>query len=97
MIVVIPVDKNDIDEAKIVSIDNAKTFAFINTESGKIKDYQFKDSYENEMFDYIIVNSKNEELEEVFDLGARALLARPNMYIEDIIEALMFCELDEIL
>ncbi|WP_281951547.1 hypothetical protein [Nitrosophilus kaiyonis] len=97
MLVVIPVDKSDIEEAKIVSINKAKSFAFIDTESGKIKDYQFKDSFENEMFDYIIVNSKNEELEDVFELGARALLARENMYIEDIIEALMFAELDEIL
>jgi len=97
MIVVIPVDKDDIDEAKIVSIDNAKTFAFIDTQNGKIKDYQFRDSYENEMFDYIIVNSRDENLEEIFDLGARALLAKANMSIEEIVEALMFAELDEII
>ena len=96
MLIVIPVDKEDIEEAKITSIENAKSFAFIDTESGKIKNYEFKDRFDNEMFDYIIVNDKNEDIEEVFELGARALLARPNMYIEDIIEAIMFAELDEI-
>lgn len=96
MLIVVPVDKNDIDEAKITSIDEAEYFAFINTEGGKINSYEFKDSFANEMFDYIIVNDKNEDLDEVFELGARALLARKNMYIEDIIEALMFAELDEI-
>jgi len=96
MIVVIPVDSNDFEEAKITPIKEAKFFVFLDTKEGKIKNWEFKKDYKNDIFDYMVVMDKNENLEDVFELGARALLGRKNMYIDDIVEALMFAELDEI-
>ncbi|WP_187647394.1 hypothetical protein [Nitrosophilus labii] len=97
MLVVIPVDLNDMEEGKITSIADANYFVFLKLADGaKVKNSEFKKSFSNEIFDYIVVNDRNEDLEEVFELGARALLARKNMYIEDILEAIMFAELDEL-
>ncbi|HIE35288.1 MAG TPA: hypothetical protein EYP79_03725 [Campylobacterales bacterium] len=98
MVVVIPVNNDNLEEAKITSFNDANFFLFLTLSTGaKIENYKFKKSFQDEMFDYIVVNNKNEELDEVFELGARALLARKNMYVEDIVEAIMFSELDEII
>ncbi|WP_200762763.1 hypothetical protein [Nitrosophilus alvini] len=97
MLVVIPVNLNDIDEAKITSIESAKYFAFLQLgEGAKLENVEFKKSFSEDFFDFFIVNSKNEELDTVYELGARVLLAMPNSYVEDILEAFMFRELDEV-
>jgi len=97
MLVVIPVDSDDMDEAKITSIESAEHFAFLELgEGAKIEKVEFKNSFSEDFFDYFIVNNKNEELDVVYELGARVLLAMPNSYVEDILEAFMFRELDEV-
>ena len=97
MLIVIPVDSNDLQEAKITSVKDARYFVFLKLGDGaKVLKSEFKESFYNEMFDYMVVNSPNEDLEEVEETGARVLLARENMYVEDILEAIMFAELDEI-
>jgi len=98
MLIVVPVDTNNIEETKITSVKDARYFAFLKLGDGaKVLKSEFKESFHNEMFDYIVVNSKNEDLDEIVETGVRALLARPNMYVEDILEAIMFAELDEIM
>ena len=98
MRIVVPVKVQDGLDSVVSLIDEASGFAFLDLGEGmSVETLSFKNSFENELFDYIIVCDKNEELEEAFDLGARALLARPGMNLDEIVEALMFRELDEIL
>ena len=98
MRIVVPIKKQDGLQSQICLIDEAQGFAFVELGEGmSVENLQFQENFENELFDYIVVCDKNEELEEAFDLGARALLARPGMSLEEIVEALMFRELDEIL
>ncbi len=96
MVVAVPVDNESFEEARVVPISDAKGFLLMEVEGGKLLKSGFFSTLGEEFFDYIVVASKNEELEEIFDLGARALLGRKGMYMEEIIEALMFAELDEI-
>ena len=98
MLVVVPVKSEDGAKSIVTRVKDADLFAFVALGEGmRIEDIAFKKSFENEMFDYIITPDKEDELDEAFDLGARALLAMPGMSVEDIVEGLMFRELDEIM
>ncbi len=92
MLVVIPLDGE-----MITRVSEAKEFAFVKLgESMQIEKITKYPSFANQLFDYIVTPDKDENLEEAYELGARALLAREGMSIDDIVEAMMFRELDEI-
>lgn len=98
MVIVVPVKANEGESSKIATLQDATMYAFIQLAEGmKIERITFKENFSNELFDYIVTPNKNDELDEAFDLGARALLAHPGMDLEEIVEALMFRELDEIM
>ena len=97
MKVVVPVSERRGEESPISKIEKAQAFAFLTLADGmSIEAIEFKERFENDFFDYIVVSDKNEEIEMAYDLGARVLLARPGMEIGQIVEAMMFKELDEI-
>ncbi len=97
MRIVIPVKSQAGEESEIALVKEASVFALVDLGEGmQIENLTFIKSFENELFDYIVACDKNDEIDAAFDLGARALLAHPGMSIEEVVEALMFRELDEI-
>ncbi len=97
MRVVVPVRSAEGEESVVLPYKKAKLFALLELGEGmKIEKLEFVENIDNLFFDYIVTPDKNDELELAFDLGARALLAMPGMDIEQIVEAMMFRELDEI-
>ncbi len=98
MVVVVPVAKEEGSDSIVVPVKDAKHFAFVHLGEGmELQKIEFKESFFNELFDYIVTPNKEDDLEEAYDLGARALLAMEGMSIEEIVEGLMFRELDEIM
>ncbi len=97
MRVVIPVREAEGEESIVCKVAEAKSFAFLELGEGmEILDITFRNGFSDDFFDYIVTPDKNDDIDEAFELGARALLARPGMSIEEIVEAMMFRELDEI-
>ncbi|MRI58282.1 MAG: hypothetical protein C6H99_02115 [Epsilonproteobacteria bacterium] len=97
MVVVMGVRSQEGEESIIAPVRDAEAFAFVTLGEGmRIEAIEFRKSFENELFDYIVTPDKHDDLEDAYDLGARALLAMPGMSVEEIVEALMFRELDEI-
>ena len=97
MKVVIPVRSMEGEESIVSSFKSAKLFAILELGEGlKIERLEFVENIDNIFFDYIVTPDKEDELDSAFELGARALLAMPGMDIEQIVEAMMFRELDEI-
>ncbi|BCD60898.1 MULTISPECIES: hypothetical protein [unclassified Nitratiruptor] len=97
MLIVVPTKEFAGEDSKISTVTEAQTFVFVQLGEGmQIEEIHEKPSFENELFDYIVSPDKSDNLEEAFNLGARALLARNGMSVEEIVEALMFRELDEI-
>ena len=83
--------------SEVCSLKEAKSFAFIELGEGmEMRAVKFRDTFANELFDYFVTTDKHDDLDEVFELGARVLLARPGMSIDDVVEGMMFRELDEI-
>jgi hypothetical protein len=97
MVVVVPIkDKKDL-ESKITRLNDSRSFAFLYlNEKMQIEKVEFKPTFENEIFDYFITCDKSEDLDSVFDLGARVLLAFNGVTLDEIVEGMMFRELDEI-
>ncbi len=81
----------------LASVASAQTYAFVELDESMQKQHiSYKESWSGEFFDYIVTSKRDDALDEAFELGARALLAREGMDIEAILEAMMFRELDEI-
>lgn len=94
MLVVIPIDS---ESETITRVSEAKEFAFVHLGEGmQIEKIEKYPSFANQLFDYIVTPDKDEDLEGAYELGARALLARDGMSIDEVVEAMIFRELDEI-
>ncbi len=97
MRIVVPVRSAEGEESVVTTLKGAKLFALLDLGEGmRIENLEFVDNMDNIFFDYIVTPDKEDELDSAFELGARALLAMPGMDIEQIVEAMMFRELDEI-
>ncbi len=97
MKIVVPVKNVEGIESVVTTLKNAKFFGLLELGEGmKIKNLEFIERIDTLFFDYIITPDKDEELDMAYEIGARALLAMPGMDIEQIVEAMMFKELDEI-
>ena len=97
MKIVVPVKNVEGVESVATTLKNAKSFGLLELGDGmRIENLEFIQRIDTLFFDYIITSDKNDELDMVYALGARALLAMPGMNIEQIVEAMMFKELDEI-
>ncbi|BCD68728.1 hypothetical protein [Nitratiruptor sp. YY09-18] len=98
MHIVIPVKSVNKEESIVAPTKEATSYAFLELGEGmQIVAINFFDALPQDFFDYIITPDKNDNLDEAYELGARALLARAGMSIDEIVEALMFRELDEIM
>ena len=97
MKIVVPVKNVEGIESVVTTLKNAKFFGLLELGEGmKIENLEFIERIDTLFFDYIITPDKDEELDMAYEIGARALLAMPGMDIEQIVEAMMFKELDEI-
>ncbi len=97
MKIVVPVKNVEGIESVVTTLKNAKFFGLLELGEGmQIENLEFIERIDTLFFDYIITPDKDEELNMAYEIGARALLAMPGMDIEEIVEAMMFKELDEI-
>jgi len=95
--VAIPVTEFQGVDSTITDLKGARGFVFVQLGEGmEIEGVRFKEDLDGEPLDYIVTPERDDDLEEAFDLGARALLAPRGSSVEEIVEAMMFRELDEI-
>jgi len=98
MILIMPVDCADYDDAKIVSLTKKENWIVVEMDAGFVKKYNFYKKREDidDFIDYLIVKSAQEDIEEFLDEGIEVLVAPLQEYIEDVIEAYKFRELHEL-
>ncbi len=99
MLIWIPVDGSDVKSAKIVPQLEAKKWALIDFEEGRIKSVAFYNSIDElggEWVDFVILANKFENYIDYMNEGMMVLVVREEETIGDIIEAFKFKELDEI-
>lgn len=98
MILLIPMDGNDIEESKLTDIASALSWATIEIVDGKLINTTFQTTY-NETYnnaEAIVVRNDYEPIMEFFEAGMVVLVAHTQKYIEDIVEAYLFRELHDL-
>ena len=98
MTVLIPLNTNHRYDSVITSIDECKTWVFIQLEEGRIVTYDFyknKDDIKSWIDCIIVINSK-EYVWQFIEDGICVLVAPVKKSIDDIIEAFLFKELHDI-
>jgi len=98
MYLIIPMNGEDIEESKLTKINDAKVWAQIQIEDGKLVDTKFAPTSDGfEAFsEAIVVGDDNEYVWPFMELSMMVLVAHTQRYIEDIVEAYLFKELHDL-
>ena len=98
MNVLIPVDDSEIEDAKIVAIDDLKYWLLLEISEGKMVRSEFYQTREeiSDQIDVIVVQDQKEYVWPFMEEGIAVLVAPLQRYIDDIVEAYLFKELHEI-
>ena len=98
MIILLPLDSKNEEEAKLVKLDDVKAWAQLDVEDGKVQSIKFADTKEDfEAFsECVVVSNDNEYVWPFMELSMMVLVAHTQRYIEDIVEAYLFKELHDL-
>ncbi len=98
MLILIPVDSNDKESASLVMTDEAKYWALLELNEGKVQKIDFyEDRHKIEDFvDVVILASKNDYCWQFIEEDIPILIAPFQRSIDDIVEAFLFKELHEL-
>jgi hypothetical protein len=98
MYILIPMDAQDGDERTISKINDAKVWAQVLLEEGEVVEVAFnedKDGFEN-FSEVLIVMDDNEYVWPFIELNMMVLVAHSQRSIDEIMEAFLFRELNEL-
>ena len=98
MRIILPMDSTDVEEAKLTKIDDAKVWAQLNIEDGKLQEVKHADTSDgfDEFSECIVVCDDSEYVWPFLELSMMVLVAHTQRYIEDIVEAYIFKELHDL-
>jgi uncharacterized protein YeeX (DUF496 family) len=98
MYILIPMDSDDIEEAKIVAINDVVVWTQLFVEEGRMKEVSHnsdKDAFEN-LSQVAVVKNDNEYVWPFMEQNMMVLVAHTQRSVEDIVEAYLFKELNEL-
>ena len=98
MYILIPMDDNDLEEARITTINEATVWVQLLVEEGRVVETninQDKDTFENQS-QILVVKNDNEYVWPFIELGMMVLVANIQRSVDDIVEAYLFRELNEL-
>jgi hypothetical protein len=94
MKIIIPVDTDELDEAKIVLISEASFWLYFEMDGGKSTNEKFFKTYEEiEEIDIVIVKNQSEYVWPFMEKNISVLVTSSQLYFEDIVEGYIFKEL----
>ncbi len=99
MLIIIPVDRADATQAKVVPLLSVGTWALVDFDEGRVQSVSFHGQrpVSGEVWiDFIILANKFENYMPFMEEGMMVLCVREEETIEEIIEAFKFKELDEV-
>ena len=98
MIILLPLDCENEEEASLVKLNDVKSWAQIDIQDGKMQSIKFAKTKEDfEAFsECVVVENDNEYVWPFMELSMMVLVAHTQRNIEDIIEAYLFKELHDL-
>lgn len=98
MYVLLPMDREEVQEASLTKIDDAKVWAQLLIESGELVEVNHnvdRDAFEN-FSEAVVVINDNEYVWPFMEKSMMVLVAHTQRCIDDIVEAYLFKELHDL-
>ena len=98
MLVVVPMDSIDVQEAKITPVLEAKTWALLRIEEGELVEVEHADAYDGfeNWPEAVVVRSDGEPVMDFINMSMMVLVAHTQKTIDEIVEAFLFRELHDL-
>ena len=98
MLVAVPMDSTDVQEAKITSVLEAKTWAQLRIEEGELVEVLHSDTYDGfeKWSEVVVVSNDGEPVMDFINMSMIVLVAHTQKTIDEIVEAYLFRELHDL-
>ena len=98
MLVVVPMDSTDVQNAKITPVLEAKTWAELRIEEGELVEVLHADAYDafKAWPEAVVVCSDGEPVMDFINMSMIVLVAHTQKSIDEIVEAFLFRELHDL-
>jgi len=98
MLVVVPMDSTDVQEAKITPVLEAKTWAELRIEEGELVEVLHADVYDGFKAwpEAVVVSNDGEPVMDFINMSMVVLVAHTQKTIDEIVEAFLFRELHDL-
>ena len=98
MLVQVPMNSTDVQEAEITPVLEAKTWAQLRIEEGELVEVVHSDTYDGfeNWSEAVVVNSDGEPVMDFINMSMIMLVAHAQKSIDEIVEAYLFRELHDL-
>jgi hypothetical protein len=98
MLVLIPMDSTDVQEAEITKVFEAKTWAQLRIEEGELVEVLHNDKFDgfSNWSEAAVICSDSEPVMDFMNMSMIVLVAHTQKTIDDIVEAYLFRELHDL-
>ncbi len=98
MLVLIPMDSIEVNEAHITSVADVKVWAQLRIEEGELVEVSHNEKYDgfSDWSEAVVVNSDGESVMDFINMSMIILVAHTQRTIDDIVEAYLFRELHDL-
>lgn len=98
MLVLVPMDTTDVEEAKITKVYDAKTWAQLRIEEGELVEVIHNDAFDGfeDFSEAVVVSNDAEPVMDFMNMSMMVLVAHTQKTIDDIVEAYLFRELHDL-
>jgi len=98
MLVLLPMDSQEVQEAQITKVLDAKIWAQLRIEDGELVEVLHSDTYDGfeEFSEAVVVSSDGEPVMDFMNMSMIVLVAHMQKTIDDIVEAYLFRELHDL-
>jgi len=98
MLILIPMSSDDVHEATITSVNEAKIWAQLRIEEGELVEVLHNEKYDgfSPWSEAVVVNNDGESVMDFINMSMIVLVAHTQKTIDDIVEAYLFRELHDL-
>ena len=98
MLLLLPMDSTNQDEAQLAKVFEAKSWAQIDVDEGKVQSVKFSDTFDgfDNISEAVVLENDFENPMMFLDYNMMPLVAHTQRSIDDIVEAFLFRELHDL-
>jgi len=98
MLLLLPMDSTNAEEAKLTKVFEAKTWAQLDIDEGRVQSIKFSDSFDgfDDISEAVVLENDFENVMMFMDYNMMPLVAHTQRTIDDIVEAYLFRELQDL-